>query len=229
MRRTYISPEFKNDKVFGTLNMLEESNFFGAKMLEVEDSLLINNDKFVWYEMSTGEQFDLDTETTIEPQIMSLSDKKESLHTISLDETQSQYGRDNSTQWIIDIKLSEILAECLYAKIKTTRTFEGIRSNMTIYNNVNQAVKNYVWMNVVNRYKISRIDLYIKYVELKSQNVLRFRCGWDENLAIPTYLNRKIQTTFDYNQDNVRITFKQEKPSTQYKIDYYFNLFFEKI
>jgi len=229
MRRTYISPEFKNDKVFGTLNMLEESNFFGAKMLEVEDSLLIGNDKFVWYEMPSGEQFDLDTETTIDPQIMSLTDRKQSLHTISLDETQSDYGRDNSTQWIIDIKLSEILAEFLYAKIKTTRTFEGVRSNMTIYNNVSQAVKNYVWLNVVNRYKISRIDLYIKYVELKSQNVLRFRCGWDENLAIPAFLNRKIQTTFDYNQDNVRIIFKQEKPSTQYKFDYYFNLFFEKI
>ena len=229
MRRTYISPEFKNDKVFGTLNMLEESNFFGAKMLEVEDSLLIGNDKFVWYEMPSGEQFDLDTETTIDPQIMSLTDRKQSLHTISLDETQSDYGRDNSTQWIIDIKLSEIPAEFLYAKIKTTRTFEGVRSNMTIYNNVSQAVKNYVWLNVVNRYKISRIDLYIKYVELKSQNVLRFRCDWDENLAIPAFLNRKIQTTFDYNQDNVRIIFKQEKPSTQYKFDYYFNLFFEKI
>jgi hypothetical protein len=43
MRRSYISPEYQNKAVSGTLNMLEESTFFGAKMLEVDDSIKIEN------------------------------------------------------------------------------------------------------------------------------------------------------------------------------------------
>jgi hypothetical protein len=30
MRRNYISPEFEHKEVYGTYNMVEESNFFGA-------------------------------------------------------------------------------------------------------------------------------------------------------------------------------------------------------
>ena len=54
MRRTYISPEFLNKRVNGTLNMVEESNFFSAKMLEVEDSILIANENIIWHEMNSG-------------------------------------------------------------------------------------------------------------------------------------------------------------------------------
>ena len=42
MRRTYISPEYYYNNVYGTFNMVEESNFFGAKMLEVEDMIPID-------------------------------------------------------------------------------------------------------------------------------------------------------------------------------------------
>lgn len=229
MRRNYISPEYKTDKVYGTLNMLEESNFFGAKMLEVEDSLLISNENFVWYEMLSGEQIDFETETTIDPKILSSSDTKKELHRIYLDESQTQYTKDTSTNWIMDINLNDILSKYIYAKIKNKRTFEGIRSNTTIYNDVNQAIYKYIELNVLNRYKISRIDLYLNYIDLKNQNVLRFQCNWNENIVNTNNLNRKFQTVFDFDSKNVRLTFKQEKPSTQYKFDYFFNLFFEKI
>jgi hypothetical protein len=229
MRRNYISPEFNTNKVYGTLNMLEESNFFGAKMLEVEDSLLISNENFVWYEMTSGEQIDFDTETTIDPKILSSSDTKKELHRLYLDEAQTQYTKDNSTNWIMDINLSDILSKYIYAKIKNRRTFEGIRSNTTIYNDVNQAIYKYIELNVLNRYKISRIDLYLSYVDLKSQNVLRFQCNWNDNIVNTNNLTRKFQTVFDFDFKNVRLTFKQERPSTQYKFDYFFNLFFEKI
>lgn len=229
MRRNYISPEFNTNKVYGTLNMLEESNFFGAKMLEVEDSLLISTENFVWYEMASGEQIDFDTETTLDPKILSSSDTKKGLHRLYLDESQTQYTKDNSTNWIMDINLGEILSKYVYAKIKTRRTFEGIRSNTTIYNDVNQAIYKYIELNVLNRYKISRIDLYLSYVDLKSQNVLRFQCNWNDNIVNTNNLTRKFQTVFDFDFKNVRLTFKQERPSTQYKFDYFFNLFFEKI
>ena len=44
MRRTYISPEFDYKPIFGTMNMLEQSSFFGSKMLEIEDKIDIKNE-----------------------------------------------------------------------------------------------------------------------------------------------------------------------------------------
>lgn len=229
MRRNYISPEFLNNKVQGTLNMAEESNFFGAKMLEVEDSLLIANENIIWHQMLNGEQIDLETENTLDPTIFSSSDFKYESHTLALDPTQTQYTKDNATRWIIDVDLVSILTEYVFAELKRNRTFEGVRSNMTIYNDINIAIRDYVQLNVLNRYKLSRFDLYVKYVDLRSQNILRFNNTWDNNVALEEYSTRKFQTVTDYNQKYIRVTFSQEKPSTQYKFDYFFNLFFEKI
>lgn len=229
MRRTYISPEFLNTNINGTMNMLEESNFFGAKMLEVEDSILIANENIIWHQMLNGEQFDVDTENSLEPTIFSSSEFKLQNHKISLDPTQTQYTKDNATRWIIDIKLSSILTEYVYAELKSNRTFEGVRSSMTIYNDINLAVRDYVKLNVLNRYKLSRIDFYVKYIELRKQNLLRFQNTWNSAVATDEYSNRKFQSLTDYTQENLRITFSQEKPSTQYRFEYFFNLFFEKI
>ena len=44
MRRTYISPEFIYQKVNGTFNMQEHSSFFGSKMIEIDDEIVIKND-----------------------------------------------------------------------------------------------------------------------------------------------------------------------------------------
>lgn len=229
MRRNYISPEFQNTKVNGTMNMLEESNFFGAKMLEVEDSILIANENIIWHQMLNGEQFDVDTENTLEPIIFSSSDFKRDSHKLSIDLTQTQYTKDNATRWIIDVSMASILTEYVYSQLKNNRTFEGVRSNMTIYNDINLAVRDYVKLNVLNRYKLSRVDLYVKYIELRKQNLLRFQNKWDSAVATDEYSNRKFQSLTDYTQENLRITFSQEKPSTQYRFEYFFNLFFEKI
>lgn len=229
MRRSYISPEFKKTPAFGTLNMLEESNFFGAKMLEIEDSITVTTENYVWYEMPDGEQIDLQTETTLEPQLLSSSISKKSAHTIQIDPTQSQYTKDNATRWIIDININRVLTDHLFAKIKNARTFEGVRTRMTVYNDINLAVRKYVELNVVNRYKLARTELFVKYVELRSQNVLRFDNTWSEAAAQQEYKQNKFQTVTDFNEKSLRIIFSQEKPSTQYKIDYFFNLYFEKI
>lgn len=229
MRRNYISPEFKKTNVFGTLNMLEESNFFGSKMLDIEDSILINNENIIWQQMPNGEQIDIETENTLESQFFSSSTFMQQNHKLRLDESQTQYARDNATNWILDIDINNILVEYIYSQLKRYRTFEGVRSNMTIYNDINLAVRDYVQLNVVNRYKLARFDLYMKYIDLRSQNMLRFVNDWDVNLAISDYTNHKFQTITDYNQKTLRVLFSQERPSTQFKFDYYFNLFFEKI
>lgn len=229
MRRNYISPEYTNTPTFGTLNMLEESTFFGAKMLEIEDSILVGNNSIVWYQNKNGEQIDLQSESTGQPEIYSMSDSKLTNHTISLDPSQTQYTKDNVTKWIIDINIKKILTSYIFSELKNYRTFEGVRTHMTAYNDINLAIMKYVEFNVTNRYKFSKIDFYVRYIDLSGKNVLRFQNTWEPTIAIPEYTTTKFQTITDYTQTNLRVLFSQEKPSTQYKMDYYFNLFFEKI
>lgn len=229
MRRSYISPEFKTNNVYGTYNMVEESNFFGAKMLEIEDSIIISNQNVIYYQKTNGEQLDFDTETTLESTVYSSSLDKNTNHKITLDQSQTKYNLENNTKWIIDIDIKSILSNYLYAELKRYRTFEGIKAEMTIYNDVNVAMKKYIESNVLNRYKLSTIDLYVNYTDLRNQNVLRYKNIWNESTYKDEYKLSKVQTVSDFNQKTLRVLFNQEKPSSTYKFDYFFNLLFVKI
>jgi hypothetical protein len=229
MRRNYISPEFVYKKVNGTLSMSEESTFFGAKMLEVEDSILISNENMIWNQRANGEQIDNITETTLAPKLYSSSDSMAVNHTIYIDETQTPSKKDSTTRWIIDIDISKILNEYLFAKLKRNRTFEGVRTQMTVYNDIDTAIKKYVELNVNNRYSLNRVDLYVEYIDLKSQSVLRYQNTWSPAVSIEANKTNKFQTISDFNQNNIRILFDQQQPSTQFKFNYFFNLYFEKI
>ncbi len=229
MRRNYISPEFSYTKVNGTLNMAEESNFFGAKMLEVEDSILISNENIVYYQRTNGEQINIDIEKTLVSSIFSSSDTKNEYHTLVIDETQSQYMRENDTRYVMDIDIESILREYVFAQMKNHRTFEGMRSTMTISGDVNIAMREYITLNVINRYKISKIDLYIRYNSLKEQNVLRYNNIWNNKIISTEFAMTKFQTISDYEGKTSRIIFNQEKPSKSYRFDYFFDLKFDKI
>ena len=229
MRRNYISPEYVYKKVNGTLSMSEESTFFGAKMLEVEDSLLIGNENMIWNQRFNGEQIDKVTETTLPPKLYSSADSMGLNHTITIDDTQTQSKKEKNTRWIIDINVSKILNEYLFAKLKSNRTLEGVRTQMTIYNDIDTAVKKYVELNVNNRYSLVRVDLYVEYVDLRSQSVLRYQNKWSPSVVSNTNKTNKFQTISDFNQNNIRILFDQLQHSSQFKFDYFFNLYFEKI
>jgi len=229
MRRSYISPEFDHNNLYGTFNMVEESNFFGAKMLEIEDYIYISTQNIIYYQNSNGEQIDLSSESILDSNIYSSSDSKKKYHTITLDETQSSYTKDNSTRWIMNIGLSSILSDLLYAELKKYRTFEGIKNNMTVNNDVNSALKNYISNNVLNRYKFSKIELFIEYKDLRSNSLLKLKNTWDYLSYKASNQLNKFETETQYDGSNIRVMFNQEKPSTLYNFNYYFNILFEKI
>jgi hypothetical protein len=230
MRRSYISPEFDHKEVYGTYNMVEESNFFGAKMLEIEDSLLINNQNIIYYQMPNGEQLDLSVENTLQPYVYSSADDKNINHQLIIDETQTSYSKENLTTWILEIKLKNIISNYIFGELKRWRTFEGIRTNMTSDNDVNIALKNYVSYNVVDRYKLSRIDLYVQYKDLRNQNILRYKNSWNPEIANnPQNKTTKFQSDTYSDGSYTKLTFNQEMPSSLYSFDYFFNLYFEKL
>ncbi len=229
MRRTYISSEYSNTKTYGTFNMLEESNYFGSKMLEIEDTIYIENQNIIYYQQSSGEQINLSTETSIDSLVYSSPSDKEINHSLVIDDAQTEYQRENSTKWIMNINLDDILSNFLFASLKRYRTFEGMKTSLTRTNDVNTAIREYIDKNVSNRYKLNKVDFYIKYKDLRSQNVLRFKNTWNPTIGIDSNRFQKIQTETAFDESSIRLLFNQEQPSTQYSFEYYFNILFEKI
>ena len=229
MRRNYISPEFEHKEVYGTYNMVEESNFFGAKMLEIEDTILINNQNIIYYQMPNGEQLDLSVENTLQSYVYSASSDKEKNHILTIDPTQTEYTKENLTNWTLDLNLKGMLANYLFAELKRWRTFEGIRTNMNSYNDVNSAINNYINFNVIDRYKLSSIDLYLRYKDLRSQNLLRYKNVWNPDIVSPTTKFTKFQSEMSVDGGYAKVTFNQQQPSSSYTFEYFFNLYFEKL
>jgi hypothetical protein len=230
MRRSYISPEFDHKEVYGTYNMVEESNFFGAKMLEIEDSILIDNQNIIYYQRPNGEQLDLSVESTLQTNVYSSLSDKGINHQLIIDEAQTDYTKENLTTWILEIDLKKIISNYIYAELKRHRTFEGIRTKMTSANDVNSALKNYINNNVVNRYKLSRIDLYLEYTDLRGRDILRYENVWNPEIAADIQnKTTKFQSEIYSDESFTKITFNQEMSSSLYSFEYFFNLYFEKL
>ncbi len=229
MRRTYISSEFVNTKINGTFNMVEESNFFGAKMLDVEDSIYIENQNIIYYQQASGEQIDLAIESSLPSYVYSSSSDKETNHRLTLDDSQTSFQKNGNTKWILEIELRTILENYLFATLKRFRTFEGIENNQTITNDINSSVQKYITSNVTNRYKFKKLDLYIRYKDLRNQNVLRYKNVWSTSVNSESNKYNKFQTDLAYDDSKIKIYFNQEKTSAEYTFEYFFNILFEKI
>ena len=105
MRRNYISPEFDYVPVYGTLNMEEESSFFGSKMLEITDSIIIGNDNLIYYQNINNEQLDLEKEDDFPPIIFNTLNDKKINHSLVLDDSQTDAERNSFAKWILTINL----------------------------------------------------------------------------------------------------------------------------
>ena len=84
MRRTYISPEFEYSRVYGTFNMKESINYYGSKMLEIEDYIYIDIQNIIYYQRPSGEQINLSAETSIDSPVYSTSADKEKNHSLKM-------------------------------------------------------------------------------------------------------------------------------------------------
>ena len=209
--------------------MLEESTFFGAKMLEIEDSININNLDIIYYQTLNNEQLDISIESSLKSYVYSSSLDKQNNHTLVIDPSQPKYQLDNNTKWLLTIDLKSIISNYLFATLKKYRTFEGVKNNMNIYNNTDTAIRSYINFNILNRYRYKGIELYISYQDLRNQNILKYNNTWTINSINVNNLLTKIQTETEFDESSIRISFNQEKPSSTYKFNYYFNIIFEKI
>ena len=232
MRRDYISPEFEYTRTFGTYDMTESSSLFGSKMLEIEDELNLHNQSIIYYQSLEKEQMDLSIESSLAPIIYSVSDDKKSKHTLVINEAQNEFQRNGNTKYILTIQLENLLINYIFATLKEYRTFEGVRNKMCRKSDIDNSIYEYIIKNILNRYKLEKTELYVKYNDLRSQTSLRFSNKWSsdiDSISTSNYLLTKIETDTSFDGSSVKINFNQEKSSQKYNFDYYFKLIWKKI
>jgi hypothetical protein len=229
MRRNYMSPEFNKVKVYGSFNMVEESNFFAAKMLDIENSIYLQKQDVIYYQNLSGEQIDFSVESTLTSNVYSAINNKRDYHTLKIDETQTLTQKNKNTKWNLEINLRQILSDYIFASMKRYRSFEGLTSKMTRYESVNVAIQRYIEFNVLDRYKLGEVELFISYKNLRSQSLLRFKNDWNPNVESDTNKFTKLQTETAMDGSSIKVSFNQEEDSQQFSFDYFFNLYFEKI
>jgi len=227
MKRNYIAPEFKYTNVYGTYNMSEKSSFFGSKMLDIEDSIDIDTKNLVWYQNTNNEQIDFIVESSMTSNSLSSLDEKQNNHTISIDDSQSDIDKNNLTKWIVSIDINKLLSNYLFGILKQNRTFEGIKNDMTISGNVDYAIKDYISKNILNRYELNKLDFYVSYISINTNNRLKWSVSLQENIISNNNLMTKYKSLL--NKNNLILNFNQDKPCQEYTFDYYFNLRFSKI
>jgi hypothetical protein len=224
-----MSPEFEKLKVYGTFNMVEESNFFSSKMIDIEDFIYVKKDDIIYYQNINAEQFDISVESSIGSLVYSSINDKNSNHKLVLDEKQTPNQRNVNTKWILEINLKEILSNYIFSSIKKSRVFQGVRGNMTRYDDVNVAIRNYIDFNILDRYTLSEVELFVQYKDLRGQSLLRFKNDWNPNIDLNRNKIKRLQTETSIDRKSIKILFNQEKESTNFSFDYFYNLIFVKI
>jgi len=231
MKRNYISPEYDYSKVFGTYNMREESTFFGSKMLEIEDMIEIHNQGIIYYQNKDNEQIDLSIETSIEPIVYSTSDDKKLNHELIIDDSQTDSQKNILTKYIMNINIGKIFTNYIFSTLKQYRTFEGISNNMCSSGDINRSINEYINNNILSRYDFNRVELFIKYFDIKDQDIRRFNNTWSSDIssiATEEFKFKRMQTKKDFDNSNIIVMFNQEKSSQSYTYEYYFKLFWTK-
>jgi hypothetical protein len=208
--------------------MAETTSFFGSKMIDVEDSLVIDNSNIVYYQNQNAEQMNLTLEKNNTPILYNMVQDKINNHTLQLDDSQNLTQSEINTRWVIRIEMKNILSNFLFATLKKARTFEGIKNTSTINGSVDDAIRDYIYANIINRYEFSGMDFYVEYVELSTQGRLKFSNNF-RDINTGSNITTRIQSVTNFDKSRLEIKFDQQLPSSTHCFDYYFVLKYNKI
>jgi hypothetical protein len=241
MKDRLILKKYETESVYGTFNLEEEPSFFGSKVIEVEDEIIINDSSIQYFQYfdendpNNGFQYyelDLFFEQLF---LLDLVNLKKENHTISKFH-QNKIDDKFNTRWIIEINTKNILKEYLFAKIKERRTFKTINHNLLRNKNINESIYLYITKNILDRYKFDKIDFFVKYDDIKDVSQLTILKKYDPIFKNQIQLveNKVENINVEINNfidplSNLKVNYSQIKPSTDYKFDYYFNIYYKKI
>ncbi len=226
MRRNYISDEFKNNSVNGTLSMVEKSTFFGSKMMMIDDNILIDSSNIIYYQNEKSEQINLQLELTYEPLYINLNNVKQSNIIVYMDN--NGFNDVNNSNWIIEINYKKILLDYLFGILKNIRTFQGIYRENTQNNSVDLSIIDYISLNILDKYLYSSIDLWVSYNNLNDDQNLKYSNKFNENIMCDENINKEFEKIYS-DEKIIKFKFKSKKDTSKYSFDYYFNIKYNRI
>jgi hypothetical protein len=245
MKDSLMLKKYKTEKVPGTYNLIEEKTFFGTKIMDIEDYIEITDKSIQYYELNVSgtsqenngyQYYELNTfiEDVIIQDIVNIKNEN---HTIKKT-LQSKETEINNTHWKIKIDIKSILSQYIFGKIKETRTFKSIESSVFINRNINKSIYEYIENNILDRYELDNIELYVKYIDIKNNIIYsnlaikQYDPLFNQSIEIEENRVRNTNLKLDLYLDKlapITVDYYQTKSSTEYKFDYYFNLYFKKI
>lgn len=238
MKNDLIITRFKTENTHGTRTHHEMRTFFGSKMMEIEDYITVDDSTIQYSEMydvlnpnNNGYQYYEDVDLLEKIYLVNLFNVKLEHHSINL-LPQSDIDMENNTNWLLTINYEDILMDYIFYKIKESRSFKSIKYTDVLSENINNYIRNYIRTNILNRYEIDKIDLYVKYISLSDGDIninplIQFNPLFDKNVKDEKHLVKNVNSLNDGRTLN--INYKQIKKSSEYKFDYYFDINFIKI
>lgn len=238
MKSDLIITRFKTEPIIGTKETNDTKTFFGSKMVDIEDYVIIDNSTIQYSELfktgttdNNGYQYYQDIDQLESIYLVSLTDLKGSNHNINL-VSQSSIDLKNNTQWTMTIDWKKILSEYIFYKLKNRRTFKCVKYTDVLSENINLFIRKYISDNLINRYVFTQLNLYVQYIEIDGSNqymdpnllfdpIYTIDVKKDENLI--TNANSIVSDT------TLIVNYKQTKPSEKMKFNYYFDLIFTKL
>ena len=238
MKSDLIITRFKTEPVIGTKSSFDPKTFFGSKMIDIEDEIIIDDSEIQYSEIQdtgntnvNGYQYYNDIDFLEKILLEELTKTKDKFHNIIL-LSQNTIDLQNNTNWNILISWKDMLSEYLFYRLKEARTFKAIKYTDVLSENINLFIKKYIEVNILNRYQFSELKLYVEYLELDDDDInkdpnLLFNPLFttdvrkDENLI--TNVNATVFDTI------INVNYKQTDSSQNKKFNYYFDLVLTKI
>lgn len=242
MKSDLIIKKFETESVIGTKQLKDITMFFGGKMFDIEDEIIINDNSIEYSHYvdpdlkNTGYQFLNDSDIVLNETVfsMNLFDLKNKYHTISLLQ-QTKNELQYNSKWELEIDLKSILEEYIYAKIKESRSFKCISYLDVSNKDINLTLKKYIINNLIGRYNFTGLDFYVQYFDISDTNVftpvtLKYNPEFDS--SVEDEVNKVSNLNVISSRikiDKIKVNYNQIFPSTNYKFNYYFNINFKKI
>lgn len=222
MRRNYLAPQYIQQPVAGSFEMKEKNSFFSSKLVSIPNEFTIDNSTIFYFQDLSGEQINLAIESLNPAFTINIETTKINNHSLVLDPTQSSFSKETKTKWLLNVNLFNIFTDYVFGKLKESRCFEGILNANTKSNNVDLALREYIELNIFERYRLSNVDLYLSYNNLLDIGKFKYSNTWDSSINVPKLSRVTLDTTVDLRKTIV--SFNQERDANQFSFNYYFNL-----
>jgi hypothetical protein len=142
---------------------------------------------------------------------------------------QTEFQKENSSKWVMTVESKDILRNHIFAILKSSRTFEGLKNNYVTSGSVDQAIFEYINNNILKKYALKEITLYLDYVDLCNDDTLQYLNAFDQTIVQDSLKITTMEQTISSDESIITLRFNQAKPAYNYSYKYYFNLKYEKL